>query len=167
MADTKVSESEALKAFWDQLDDGSTVMLGLDAADQHTQPMTAFPEREAGLIWFFTRDDTDIARETATDIEARLILMSKDRKVFADVRGMLMLAHDKDRIDRYWNPMVAAWYPEGKDDPHLTLLRFVPDEGQVWVSEKGLVRLGFQIAKANLTKTKPNVGGSTDVHFRH
>jgi general stress protein 26 len=27
-------------------------------------------------------------------------------------------------IDRLWNPFIAAWYEEGKDDPKLCLLRF-------------------------------------------
>ena len=63
--------------------------------------------------------------------------------------------------------MVAAWYPEGKADPRLTLVRFVPEEGQVWVSKQGLIRLAFQVAKANLSHTTPHLGGVTNVTFRH
>jgi hypothetical protein len=63
--------------------------------------------------------------------------------------------------------MVAAWYPDGKDDPHLTLLKFTPRDGQVWVSKQGVVRLAYQVAKANLTKNPPDMGSSTDVRFRN
>ena len=68
-------------------------------------------------------------------------------------------------IDKHWNPILAAWYPEGKDDPHLTLLRFDADDGRVWVSKKGPVRFMFEVAKANLTKTLPDVGGVADVNL--
>ena len=167
MAHEKLSEAEAVRAFWDHLTHGTTVMLGLNAPDHHTQPMTTFGEPATEEIWFFTRDDTDMAREALTGCEARMVYADGGREVFADIVGTIEIAHDEGRIDRYWNPMVAAWYPEGKDDPHLTMLRFTPREGQVWVSEKGALRVAFEVAKANITKTMPNVGGSADVRFTH
>lgn len=167
MAQQKLTEAEAVRGFWDHLDHGTTVMLGINAAAAHTQPMTAFGEPAEEQIWFFTRDDTDIAQEAASGCEARLILVAKDQEVFADVLGALAVARDVNRIARYWNAMVAAWYPGGKDDPHLTLMCFTPRLGQVWVSKQGLMSVAFQVAKANLTKTLPDVGGSADVTFRH
>ena len=69
-------------------------------------------------------------------------------------------------IDKHWNPVLAAWYPEGKDDPHLTLLRFDADDGRIWVSKKGPVRFMLEVAKANLTKTVPDAGGVADVNLQ-
>jgi general stress protein 26 len=166
MADDKITPAEAEREFWKHLSDGTTVMLGINDPDQHTQPMTAFAEPENHAVFFFTRDDLDLARETGAGKDTRLILMSKDREVYADIRGSMACLRDRARIDKYWNPMVAAWYPAGKDDPHLVLLRFVPEDGQVWVSKKGLVRLAFEVVKANVTHTMPKVGGVTDVAFR-
>jgi general stress protein 26 len=166
MADTELTESDALKEFWDHLASTRTVMLGINAVDRHSQPMTAFAEPEENLVWFFTRDDTEIAMEAAESCDGRLTLVSKDRDVYADISGALTTAHDPERIDRYWGAMVAAWYPEGKNDPHLVLLRFAPTEGQVWASTQGVIRVAFEVAKANMTKTTPNIGGSADVNFR-
>ncbi len=164
---TQLSEAEAVRAFWDHLKDRSTVMLGVNATDQHTQPMTTFSEPSTEEIWFFTRSDTDMVREIANNNELRLVYASKDQDLQADIIGTVEIKRDQGRIDRYWNPMVAAWYPEGKDDPHLTLLCFTPHKGQVWVSKQGLVRLIFQVAKANITKTPPDVGGTAEVRFTH
>jgi general stress protein 26 len=61
--------------------------------------------------------------------------------------------------------VLAAWYPEGKDDPHLMILRFDGEDGRIWVSDGGLVKFAFEIAKANLTKTLPDAGGVTDVRL--
>jgi general stress protein 26 len=163
----KISEAEAVREFWHYLKDGSTVMLGANTPDTHTQPMTPFTEPATEEIWFFTRDDADIAAEAAAGVQARLIFVSKDQDVFADVTGQLQRIHDPARIERYWNPMVAAWYPEGKDDPHLTMLRFMPNSGQIWVSKQGVLRMVFEVARANITKTTPNVGGRADVRFTH
>lgn len=42
---------------------------------------------------------------------------------------------DKDRaaIDRLWNRFVAAWFEGGKEDPKLALLRFDPQEAEIWL----------------------------------
>ena len=74
-------------------------------------------------------------------------------------------ARDREIIDRYWNPVLAAWYPDGKDDPHLTILRFDADDGRVWVNEGGFFKFAYEIAKANLTKTLPDSGGVRDVNL--
>ncbi len=167
MKPDKITPEEAVQELWRHLPHGTTVMLGVESPGNHTQPMTAFAEEDDNLVWFFTRDDLAFAKEVVRTPDGRLILMSKDKEVFADVRGVMSLERDMARIDKYWSPMVAAWYPEGKTDPRLTLVRFVPEEGQVWVSKQGLIRLAFQVAKANLTHTTPNVGGVTNVTFRH
>jgi general stress protein 26 len=163
----QVSPSEAADEFWKHLAHGATVMLGVNAPDRHSQPMTAFPEAETNAAWFFTRDDLDLVAEAKADPNGRLVLASKDQEVFADVRGTLEIVRDRARVERYWNPMVAAWYPDGKDDPHLVFLRFSPAEGQIWVSKQGLIQMIFQVAKANITHTPPDVGGVAEVTFRH
>ncbi len=164
MAHDKISSREAIETFWESLKDRATVMLGAAGGDR-SQPMTAFSEPDNGLVWFFTRNDTDLAQEAAGGAEARLIFAAKDEKVFADISGALTIDHDRGRIERYWNPVVAAWYPDGKDDPHLTLMKFSPRTGQVWVSEKGLLGFAYEITKANVAKTQPDLGGSAKVSF--
>lgn len=168
MGDTTLTAAEAGDAFWDSLKKSQIGMLGLDQPGYHAQPMTAFREAETGTIWFFTRDDTDLARDAALPggQSAMFHYMSKDQHVWACVHGQLAQVHDRERIDRYWNPVVAAWYPDGREDPHLTLLRFDPDHGRVWVSDKGALGFGYEILKANLTRSLPDQGGVADVNLQ-
>ncbi len=165
MAD-ELTAAEAEKEFWKHLKTSNTGMLGLDQPGYHNQPMTGFREEETGTIWFFTRDDTDFARDVAVGGQTGMFTyQSKDQEVYACIHGDLSIDQNRERIDRYWNPVLAAWYPEGKDDPHLTLIRFDGDDGRVWVSKKGPVGFMFEIAKANLTKTLPDAGGVADVNL--
>lgn len=163
-----LTPAEAEAEFWKSLKHSNTGMLGLDRPGYHSQPMTAFREEETGTIWFFTRNDTDLARDVATSGQSAMFSYgSKDQKVWACVHGELS-AHGRDRaiIDRHWNPVLAAWYPGGKDDPNLTLLRFDADDGRVWVSDGGLFKFAYEIAKANATKTLPDAGGVADVNLQ-
>ena len=163
-----LTPAEAEAEFWKSLKHSNTGMLGLDRPGYHSQPMTAFREEETGTIWFFTRKDTDLARDVATSGQSAMFSYgSKDQKVWACVRGELSV-HGQDRaiIDRHWNPVLAAWYPGGKDDPNLTLLRFDADDGRVWVSDGGVFKFAYEIAKANVTKTLPDAGGVADVNLQ-
>ena len=165
MADT-LTAAEAEKEFWKHLKSSNTGMLGLDQPGYHSQPMTAYREEETGTIWFFTLDTTDLARDVAAGGQKGMFTYgSKDQEVWACFHGSLSLSRNQAIIDKHWNPIVAAWYPDGKDDPHLTLIRFDGDDGRVWVSKKGAVGFFFEVAKANLTKTPPDVGGVADVNL--
>ena len=167
MSDKTLTAAEAETEFWKHLKSSNTGMLGLDRPGYHSQPMTAFRDEETSTLWFFTRNDTDLARDVSGGAQdAMFTYGSKDQEVWACFHGKLTIDHDQGVIDRNWNPIVAAWYPEGKDDPHLTLLRFDGDDGRVWVSKKGPVGFFYEIAKANLTKTTPDAGGVADVNLR-
>lgn len=124
---------ELEKKFWSSLKDDRTVMLGLDGRHDHARPMTALIEEEGhGPIWFFTAKDTTLAESLNGSSPAMIQFVSKGHGLFACVSGTLMSDHDRAVIDRLWNPFIAAWYEEGKDDPKLALLRFEPDEAEIW-----------------------------------
>jgi len=161
-----LTPAEAEAEFWKSLKESNTGMLGLDQPGYHSRPMTGYAEPETGTIWFFTRNDTDFARDVAVGGQTGMFTyQAKDQKVQACLHGDLSIDQDRERIDRFWNPVVAAWYPDGKDDPHLTLIRFDGDDGRVWVSDKGALGFGYQVLKANLTKTLPDVGGVSDINL--
>ena len=163
-----LTPADAEAEFWKSLEHSNTGMLGLDQPGYHHQPMTGFGEPETGTIWFFTRDDTDLARDAAVSGQSAMFSYgSKDQKIWACIHGDLSVhGHDREIIDRYWNPVLSAWYPNGKEDPHLTILRFDADDGRVWVSDGGLVKFVWEIARANVTKTLPDAGDVADVNLQ-
>lgn len=158
---TDINDREAVeKKLWKAVeDDNGTVMLGAHTHPmQHFQPMTAFHEEETGKVWFFTRTDTDLAQSIQEGKEGMMVVQRT--RFQACVSGELSLQHDTDRIEKYWNAVVAAWYPEGKSDPRLTMLCLDVRDAQVWLNEAGPVKFAFEIAKANMTGKEPDLGGS-------
>ncbi|MGR4863512.1 pyridoxamine 5'-phosphate oxidase family protein [Caulobacter sp. LARHSG274] len=153
------------KRLWKELEDARVGMLGLIDTRQHFQPMTAFAEPEHNLIWFFTRDDTDLADSAKGGAEAMLVVQSRDHDFHACISGALSLARDPLRIDKYWGPVVAAWFPEGKDDPRLTLLRLDARDAELWISKGGPIRFAWEVAMANLTDTTPDLGDTAHVRL--
>ncbi|MES2895856.1 MAG: pyridoxamine 5'-phosphate oxidase family protein [Pseudomonadota bacterium] len=137
-----MTDATDIKAkFWKALKSDRTVMLGLAGVEEdHAQPMTAQTEgdHDQGPIYFFTAKDTDIAEALGTGHRAVFQFADKGHHLFASVHGRLVPDNDRATIERLWNPFVAAWFEGGKDDPKLQLLRFEPDDAQIWLNENSL-----------------------------
>ncbi len=164
------NDADVQDRLWSEIKKARYGMLGVVGGQpaQHFQPMTAFPEREDGALWFFTRRDTDIARAAEGDgASVMFIVQAKDQDFQACIGGRLVQDFDRERMDRYWNPVVAAWYPEGKDDPRLTLLRLDASDAQVWVSDSGGGKFAYEIAKANMTHREPDLGDTAHLDLRN
>jgi general stress protein 26 len=162
---THLDAHDLEQRLWSEVDKARFGMLGLTDGRSHMQPMTAFCDKERGAIWFFTKKTTDLARQTAAGHYAMFTVMAKDQEFQTCIGGELTPDHDRAKIEAFWNPMVAAWFPDGKDDPDLTLLKLTPVDAQVWASRGGPLRYAFETAKANLTHTQPDVGDKGTATF--
>ena len=152
------------RKLWDEIERHQIGMLGLmNVASRRMQPMTAFVERDREQIWFFTRTDTELARHIVDAREATFVFQHKDLQ--ACISGELSLEHDEARIAKYWNAVVAAWHPRGRDDPQLTMMRLRCRDAEVWLSEAGPVTMAWEIAVANARKHEPHLGGRASLHF--
>jgi general stress protein 26 len=125
--------------FWKALSSDMTMMLGLDGVeDGHARPMTAQFEEDRSPIWFFTSKDNGIVQSLSEGQRAIATFASKGHDLFATVHGTLSIDNSRATIDRLWNRFVAAWYPGGKDDPKLALLRLDAESAEVWLNESSV-----------------------------
>lgn len=128
---------------WKAIRKDRTVMLGLAGIEEgHAQPMAAqilHEDDERGPIWFFTSTDTDLAKALSHSHRGVVHFSSKDHELFASLHGELTLDNNRHIVDQLWNSFVAAWYPGGKDDPKLQLIRLDPERAQMWLNENNLL----------------------------
>lgn len=139
------TETRLRKAFWEALDDSPFMMVGLEGVeDSLTRPMTAQvdtpdgdDEDEGGQIYFFASKTDGVGQSVSGSSRAVATFAAKDHGLFAHVHGNLVPSNDRAVVDRLWNPFVAAWYKDGKDDPDLQLLKFDTERATIWEAEKG------------------------------
>lgn len=133
------TKQELEAKFWKALGADMTMMLGLDGVeDGHARPMTAQFEDDHGPIWFFTARDTALVQGVGKGKRAIATFASKGHDLFATVHGQVSLDNDRAVIDRLWNRFIAAWYPGGKDDPNLALLRLDAERAEIWLNESSV-----------------------------
>ncbi len=144
MADA--DRSQELKGlFWKELTASPFVMLGLQGVeDSRTRPMTAqidaaegASKDEGGTIYFFGAKSESLVQEMGENHRAVATFVAKGHDLFAHVHGTLEPVNDAATIERLWNPYVASWYKEGKNDPDLQLIRFETERADIWKSETG------------------------------
>ena len=144
MADAE-REQELKELFWKELAASPFVMLGLQGVeDSRTRPMTAqvdVPEgadkKDGGTIYFFGAKSEHLVQAIDASHRAVATYAAKGHNLFAHIHGRLVLDNDREVIDRLWNPIIASWYKEGKDDPDLQLIRFDTDRAEIWKAEAG------------------------------
>ena len=125
--------------FWNSLAAERVVMLGMDGIeDGFARPMIVQIDEERSPLWFFTSSENHIVEALAQGRRAIATFADKG-ELYASIQGSLSLSQDRAMIDRLWNPQVAAWYEDGKDDPKLRLLRFDAERAEIWLDGSSLV----------------------------
>lgn len=129
----------------------------------HAHPMTPQEITDDGDLWFFI----DATSHQAGNIERekRVNVAFSDGSTWLSVAGHGTLLHDRAKIEELWNPMVEAWFPEGKDGANVRLLRVDADSAEYWDTPGGRVATGLAFVKSKLKGERPDVGESGTVEL--
>lgn len=166
MANLSELQNDPRKALFAMLADVRTGMLGLTASGTGLQPMTHFPDADAGVIWFISSTQSELVQALGLGEDADYVVIAKDHDMHASLRGKLYHLHDDAQLDALWNPVIGAWFEGGRDDPQVALLRFEPAVAEVWGSTTSTLRFGFEILRANLDADHaPDLGTKAVVKF--
>ncbi len=157
MANLKKFDENPQRQLLEEIKGARCVMLGSPVPDAHMQPMAPQVDVEAGVIYFYS-DNTSELGSTILARPASVHLCHIEQDYQACVKGMLTPHNEPAIIDKFWNPVVEAWYPGGKTDPKMLMLKFEPHDAAVWASDKSSIGFMFEIAKANVTGKTPDVG---------
>jgi general stress protein 26 len=84
---------------------------------------------------------------------------------FVSLSGTAATVDDREKLSRLWKVEWKVWFPGGKDDPNLVLLRVDGSAGEYWDNSgtSGLKYL-IEAGKALLTGTRPDVADDPKVH---
>lgn len=98
----------------------------------NTRPMAAVEVDMNGNLWFFTNKQSIKVADIRKDTHVHLVFASPSKDSYLDLRGRASIEEDRKSIDDKWTPIIKAWFPEGKDDPQLCLIKVKTDEAHYW-----------------------------------
>lgn len=116
----------------DLLKSFSTAMMITRSGDRsiHGRPMHIAEISKDGELYFATSLDSGKLRDIENDPDVTLIFQGDS--VFISLQGTAHLSTDPDLIDRLWSESWRVWFPEGKDDASLVILRIEPQDAEYW-----------------------------------
>jgi general stress protein 26 len=121
----------------------------------HSRPMWSMEADESGDLWFFTQVDSPKVTEISRDNQINLGYSQPGKQNYVSVAGKAEIVRDKAKIDEKWSEPLKAWFPKGKDDPQVALIRVHPIKGEYWDSPSSTVLHIYGYAKAALTGESP------------
>ena len=126
--------AELKQHLWSKLSASPFVMIGLQDGE-HSEPLTAQLDKDlVDTLFFFIGKDNRLAKGGM----AMAQFVSKGHDYFACLSGVARVDNDFAMIDKLWNKQVEAWFPGGKDDPNLALLRFDIESAELWETDMSL-----------------------------
>ncbi|MDR5907023.1 pyridoxamine 5'-phosphate oxidase family protein [Franzmannia qiaohouensis] len=155
-----MSSPEHKQKIWKMIKDIQVGMLvTLDGDMPRARPMHLVQKEYDGTLWFFTKRSAEKVSETNRDHDVCLSFSDQDKGVYVSLSGTANLTDDRELIDKYWNPFIAAWFTGGKDDPDIALLEIDVTMGEHWKAKESKAFQLYEFAKANVNKdATPNVG---------
>lgn len=148
--------------FWDRMEDVQAGMLS--TGGKRAIPMTPYADPEQNAIWFITSDETDTAKAAAGGAQANLQIADPKAKIYTNIEGFIRVDDNREKLDELWSVFADVWFEKGERDPHVKLIRLTPTDADVWTSDGGAAFL-FEIAKAQVTDQKPDVGQHGHIAF--
>jgi general stress protein 26 len=107
------------------------MLTSIGVSDQgrlHSHPMTPQEVTDGGDVWFFVDAGSEQAANVAA--EKRVYLAFADGSTWLSVTGHARLHRDPAKVEELWNPVVEAWFPDGKESPNVQLMLVEADSAE-------------------------------------
>jgi general stress protein 26 len=116
-----------------------------------------------GDLWFFSQEPSHKTDEIVANPQVNVTMDSG--KGYLSIAGTATIVHDRAKTDELWNKQAQAWFPEGRDDPSIALIRVHADTAEYWSTDDPKVVVLFKVAKAAVTGGQPDIGENKTVEL--
>lgn len=163
---TDKSHAEATDKMWSLIKGiGFAMLTTEDEGQLRARPMVAAQERFDGSLWFFTRASSHKVQEVDGDQRVGVTYAEPSKQDYVSLSGRARIVRDRGAIDAHWQESLRTWFPKGKDDPDIALLKVEIDAAEYWDSPNSTMVHAYGYVKSVLTGTPPNPGENEKLHF--
>lgn len=125
----------------------------------HARPMRIAELEDDTGLWFVSSANSGKIHEIEEKPDVNVTLQGGGK--YISLSGRVSLDNDRAKIEQLWREPLRAWFPDGKDDPRIVLLRVEVSEGEYWDNSgvQGIKYL-FKAGKAYLQGDTPDIDQS-------
>ena len=131
-----------------------------------SRPMTQQQLDDNGVLWFFISDESQLAQDINNHPKISVTFAEPADSVYVSISGHAEVLRYREKAEELWSPAVAAWFSNGIDDPHLSLIKFTIHSAEYWDSHSNKMLQLFAIAKAAISGNPPtDIGEHEKLQF--
>lgn len=147
------SAERRLSELLDGFDTAMLITNGLDGA-LNARPMAVADVSKESELFFVSSASSTKVKEVENDSDVTLIFQNKS--TFVSLHGKAIVVQDLALVAKLWSEAWRVWFPEGKADPSIRLLKVSPLDAEYWDSSgvQG-ISYAFEAAKAYIKGTTP------------
>lgn len=129
------------------------------------RPMATAAVDSDGTLWFMSQLESPKNQQLRADPTMQVTYSVKARSEYLVLDGAAVISRDRAKIDELWNPLDKNWFPEGKDDPAISLIHFTPRTGHYWDTQhsKMVQLLGMAVGAVTGKPSDDSVQGDLRV----
>lgn len=148
-----------LRKLGELIDPISVAMLTTRAVDGSmvSRPLQTLKLDANGELIFFTAADSHKVAELTEAPEVNLAYADPGSQRYVSVRGRARMDRDAGTIDELWSAPQKVFFPDGKDDPNLRVLRVGVRDASYWEGGN-IVEQIIDFARGMLTDSPHDIG---------
>ena len=137
-----------------------------DGGELRSRPMAASQSAFDGTLWFFTHASAHKVDEVRAEQRVGVSYADPDQQNYVSMSGRATLVRDQAAIDRHWAEQLRTWFPNGKEDPDVALLRVEVTRAEYWDAPNSTMLHAYGYVKARLTGEPPAGGENQKIEVR-
>jgi len=97
-----------------------------------SRPMMPGAVETNGDVWFLTKASSSKTDEIQDNQRVNVAYVAPKNDRYVSVSGVAALVRDPAKVKDLWQGRFKAWFPGGKKDPDLALLRVSVERAEYW-----------------------------------
>ena len=117
----------------------------------HSRPMGTIKPGADNSLLFLTDKESAKVYEVQKDSQVNLSYSNPDSNVYASVSGRASVYRDEAQIAELWSEPMRGWFPKGKEDPNIMILKVTIEKAEYWDAPSSLLVQAYAYARAVVT----------------
>lgn len=126
-----------------------------------SRPMSLQEPREDRALWMVSSKDSSCVQNIKNSTHVNLSMRSSSDQSWVSIAATASLNFNKDLINSLWDDSWDIWIP---DREQAVLIELEPFQIDFWEPEMGKLGRLFELAKAHMTDSSPNLAPVKTLH---
>lgn len=160
------NRQESIKKLNELIEEISIGMLTTnDGGVFRSRPMDTQEIDADGTLWFLTGKDSHKDEEIAKDNRVNVSYASNSGSTYVSISGTGAISNDREKIAELWSPEHKAWFPEGKTDPNIRILKVDVEQAEYWDASSSTFVQAAGFLKALVTGESADYGENKKINL--